>query len=149
VPDPTGDADQALAPVVTVVVSAVLTVLLSVWAAFYSPLRAGTVPLPVSLLALAGLLRLGVLAGRAVGWPAAALLALLWTAVTLPLSVPRREGDLVVQGLYGTGLVGTLYLLGGIVGWVVVVGAAAGRGAGARPGWTPAAPAGRVPAPPH
>ena len=118
------------------VAAAVLTLLLSVWAAFLVPLRIGTAPVPVSLVLLAAVLLLGVLAGRAVGWAGALLLGLLWAGVTVPLSVPRAEGDLVVQGYYGSSLVGMLYLFGGVLGWAAVVSGAARR-------TTPRAPAGR------
>lgn len=131
------DAQDALPSWVVVAVTAVLTALLSVWAAFLVPLRIGTVPVPVSLLLLASMAVLGVLAGRAAGWRAALLLALVWTCVTLPLALIRREGDLVVQGIYGSTLVGTLYLFGGTVLWAAVTSAAHRRGRFEAAGATP------------
>jgi hypothetical protein len=127
--------DQVSVPLV-LVATAVLTFLLSVWAAFLVPLRIGTVPVPVSLVLLASVLVLGVLAGRSAGWPGALLLALLWAGITVPLALRRPEGDLVVQGYYGSSLVGVLYLFGGFVGWAAVISRAVHR-------TSPPAPAGR------
>jgi len=121
---------------VVLAVTVVLTLLLSLWAAFLVPLRIGTAPLPVSLVLLATVLVLGVLAGRSAGWPGALLLAALWAGINVPLSIPRPEGDLVVPGFYGSSLVGLLYQFGGILGWVAVVNGAARRA-------TPSAPTGR------
>ncbi len=126
------DDDARLPAVVVVVVASVLTALLAVWAAFLVPLRVGTIPLPVSLTLLVAVLALGMLAGRAAGWLGALGPTVAWFVVTLPLSTPRREGDLIIQG----STIGTLYLLLGTLGWGLVVAAAAVR----RPAATPADP---------
>lgn len=73
---------------------------------FLVPLRAGSVPLPVSVpLAAVGNVVLARLAGRLTGRAVLAVVPpVLWLAVVLVLSAPRAEGDLVVPGT-GTGLV--------------------------------------------
>jgi hypothetical protein len=80
---------------------------------FLVPLRAGTVPLPVSVpLAIAGNVVLARLAGELTGRPLlGALPPVLWLVVVLVLAVPRAEGDLVVPGT----LTGLVFLFGGAV----------------------------------
>ena len=92
---------------------AVAAVGLSVMESFLVPLRAGTVPLPLSvLLAVLGNVLLCRLGGR---WTestvGAAVPAVLWLVTVVVLSLPRPEGDLVVPGT----LMGLVFLFAGAV----------------------------------
>jgi hypothetical protein len=118
----------------------VLTVLLCVWAAFYVPLRLGTVRLPVSLLvAGVGNVLLGRAGGRLLGTPGVLVPGLLWLGLAVTLGSTRTEGDLVVPG----DVVGTLFLAVGALGFAVAYGMTTVRLAGAAV--TPAATPAQVP----
>jgi hypothetical protein len=97
----------------------VLTVLLCVWAAFYVPLRIGSVRVPVSLLvAGVGNALLGRAGGQLLGTPGVLVPGLLWLGLAVLLGSRRTEGDLVVTG----DLVGTLFLAVGALGFAVAYG---------------------------
>jgi hypothetical protein len=119
-------AEQPLPVRLVVAGAVVLTLLLSVWAAFLVPVRAGSVPVPVWLLPLAVMLALGAAAGRRAGMTGALLPALTWLVSSgLLLGTKRAEGDLVVPPTVS----GVAYLFGGMVLWAVVVVRAARVGA--------------------
>lgn len=86
---------------------------LAVLECFLVPLRAGTVPLPLSVpLAMAGNVVLARLAGGLTGRPVVGVLPpVLWLAVVLVLAAPRAEGDLIVPGT----LTGLVFLFAGAV----------------------------------
>ena len=107
---------------------AVLAVVAAAWLAlvevFWLPLRAGAVPVPLSVLAaVAGNLLLVGLAHRLSGSRLVAVLpALVWLAVALAATVRRPEGDLVLIGTGVTGAVGLAFLLCGVVAAAFAVG---------------------------
>jgi len=92
--------------------------------AFWLPLRAGAVPIPLSVLAaVAGNLLLVPLAHRLSGSRAVAVLpGVVWLAVALGATVRRPEGDLVLVGGGVTGGVGLAFLLFGVVAAAFAVG---------------------------
>ncbi|WP_309229478.1 MULTISPECIES: hypothetical protein [unclassified Blastococcus] len=116
---------------------AVLAVVVGGWLAlvevFWLPLRAGAVPVPVSVLAaVVGNLLLVQLFHRLSGSRLVAVVpALVWLVVALAATIRRPEGDLVLIGSGVTGWVGMAFLLLG----VVAAAFAAGRvlAAGVRP----------------
>jgi hypothetical protein len=96
-----------------------LTLLLAVWGAFLVPLKAGTIPVPVSwVVAGVGNAALGLAAGRLYARQGVLGTGVLWLAVALTLGTKRDEGDLVVPG----DVVGLLFLLIGAVGSAVAYG---------------------------
>ncbi|SOC46857.1 hypothetical protein SAMN05660748_0487 [Blastococcus aggregatus] len=115
----------------------VLAVAAGAWLAlvevFWLPLKAGVVPVPLSVLAaVVGNLLLVRLAHRLSGSRVVAVLpALVWLVVALAAMVRRPEGDLVLVGTGVTGWVGMAFLLLG----VLAAAFAAGRvlAAGVRP----------------
>lgn len=111
-------AEPPLPVPLVLAVAVLLTLLLSVWAAFLVPVRIGAVPVPVWLLPAAGMLAVGLAAGRRAGLPGALLPAITWLLSSgLAFGTKRAEGDLVVPPT----LSGLLYLYGGMVLWAVVV----------------------------
>jgi hypothetical protein len=124
---------------------AVLAVLVAGWLAlvevFWLPLRAGTVLLPVSVLAAAvGNPLLVGLAHRLSGSRLVAVLpALTWAVVAFAASTPRAEGDIVLVGGGALGVVGLVFLGLGVVSAAVAVGRVA---AGARRGGRAVSPPG-------
>jgi hypothetical protein len=121
--------DPAAVRVAAGALIAVLAVALALVEAFLVPLRAGTVPLPVSVpLAMAGNILLAKLAARQTGsiaWGAAP--PVLWLAVVVVLSLPRAEGDLIVPGT----LTGLVFLFAGAVAGAYGVASEVTRRAGA------------------
>jgi hypothetical protein len=121
--------------------AALLVVVLAAWLAlvevFWLPLAVGGVPVPLSVVAaVVGNLLLVRLAHRWSGSRAVAVLpALVWLVVALAAMVRRPEGDLVLVGTGRTGVVGTAFLLCG----VVAAAFAAGRVLAARPDVRPPA----------
>ena len=139
---PDGD-ERPLPAGVVVAVVLWLTLLLSVWGAFLSPFRVGSVLVPLWLVPLAVMIALAWAAARRAGLWGALAPALLWLTITYPVfGVQRPEGDLVVPATTA----GYAYLFGGAVPWLVVVArASADKRAGrpARAAATPAEPARR------
>jgi hypothetical protein len=92
--------------------------------AFWLPLRAGAVPIPLSVLAaVAGNLLLVPLAYRLSGSRAVAVLpGVVWLVVALGATVRRPEGDLVLVGAGVTGAVGLAFLVCGVVAAAFAVG---------------------------
>ena len=107
---------------------AVVAVAAAAWLAlveaFWLPLRAGAVPVPLSVLAaVAGNLLLVPLAHRLSGSRAVAVLpGVVWLVVALGATVRRAEGDLVLVGGGVTGGVGLAFLLCGVVAAALAVG---------------------------
>jgi hypothetical protein len=116
-------ADPALDPLVLRVVAGILVTVaaigLAVIEAFLVPLRAGSVRLPICVpLAVFGNILLARLALRQTGSIlAAGLQPVVWLVTVLVLSLPRAEGDVIVEGTV-TGLV---FLFGGAVGGAYAV----------------------------
>jgi hypothetical protein len=121
---------------------AVLAVVLSAWLAvtevFWLPLRAGRVPVPLSVLAaVAGnLLLVGAARRRSRSRVVGVLPAVVWVVVVVAASMPRPEGDLVITGGGVAGGVNLAFLLLGVVAAAFAVGRVL------------AAPRGRTPGPP-
>ena len=92
--------------------------------AFWLPLRAGAVPIPLSVLAaVTGNLLLVPLAHRLSGSRAVAVLpGVVWLVVALGATVRRPEGDLVLVGGGATGAVGLAFLVCGVVAAAFAVG---------------------------
>jgi len=108
----------------------VLTLLLSVWAAFLVPVRIHGFPVPFWLLPLAAMLGLALAAARRAGTGAAVLLGGLWGAVNVfGFGTTRTEGDLVVPGTPS----GYAYLFGGFALWLAVIARAASAQGPVRP----------------
>jgi hypothetical protein len=86
---------------------------LAVVECFLVPLRIGSVPFPITiLLAVAGNIVLAKLSARQTGSIAgAAVPPVLWLVVVIVLSLPRAEGDLIVEG----SLTGLVFLFAGAV----------------------------------
>ena len=122
--------------------SAVLVVVAAAWLAlvevFWLPLKAGVVPVPLSVLAaVAGNLLLVRLAHRLSGSRVVAVLpAVVWLVVALAAMVRRPEGDLVLAGSGATGTVGLAFLLLGVLAAAFAAGrvlaAPAGQDGGTR-----------------
>jgi hypothetical protein len=96
------------------VVASVAAFVLAIVCAFYTPLRVGTVLVPVSLVlvvvGLAGILRF---THWVTGRPAVSLIpGAVWLVVSLVLSARTTEGDLV---LISSNWVATAYLIAGCV----------------------------------
>lgn len=112
---------------------AVAAVVVGAWLAlvevFWLPLRAGGVPLPLSVLAAAaGNLLLVGLAHRLSGSRAVAVLpAVAWLVVALAAMVPRSEGDLVMIGSGALGVISLAFLLFGTLGAAFAYGRVLGR----------------------
>jgi hypothetical protein len=106
----------------------VLGVVLAGWLAvvevFWLPLRVGGLLVPVSVVAaVAGNLLLIDLVHRRTGSRVGALLpALTWVVGAVAASLRRPEGDLLLVGSGGLGMVGIAFLLGGFVAAAVGVG---------------------------
>ncbi len=117
-----------IARVLAVAGWAVLVVVVAGWLAlvevFWLPLKVGTVPVPVSVLAaVVGNLMLVRLAHRLSGSRAVAVLpALVWLVVALSATTRRPEGDLVLIGTGVTGVVGIAFLLLGVLAAAFAVG---------------------------
>ncbi|RBY77085.1 hypothetical protein DQ239_12520 [Blastococcus sp. TF02-09] len=92
--------------------------------AFWLPLRAGAVPVPLSVVAaVAGNLLLVPLAHRLSGSRAVAVLpGVVWLVVALGATVQRPEGDLVLTGGGATGAVGLAFLVCGVLAAAFAVG---------------------------
>jgi hypothetical protein len=92
--------------------------------AFWLPLRAGAVPIPLSVLAaVAGNLLLVPLAHRLSGSRVVAVLpGVVWLVVALGATVRRPEGDLVLAGGGVTGAVGLAFLVCGVIAAAFAVG---------------------------
>jgi hypothetical protein len=107
---------------------AVVAVAVAAWLAlaeaFWLPLRAGAVPIPLSVLAaVAGNLLLVPLAHRLSGSRAVAVLpGVVWLVVALGATVRRPEGDLVLVGGGVTGAVGLAFLVCGVIAAAFAVG---------------------------
>jgi hypothetical protein len=111
--EPVPYRDPMVLRVVAGVLIAVAAVALAVLECFLVPLRIGSVPFPiVVLLALAGNVLLPRLAARQTGsLVGAAVPPVLWLVVVIVLSLPRAEGDLIVEG----SLTGLVFLFAGAV----------------------------------
>jgi hypothetical protein len=109
---------------------------------FWLPLRVGGVLVPVSVAAaVAGNLLLVDQAFRRSGSRVVALLpALTWAVVAIGAAIRRPEGDLVLVGGGGLGLVGLAFLLCGVVAASFAVARVLGR-ASARAAPVPVRPA--------
>lgn len=107
---------------------ALLVVVAAAWLAlveaFWLPLRAGAVPIPLSVpAAVVGNLLLVPLAYRLSGSRAVAVLpAVVWLVVALGATVRRPEGDLVLVGGGVTGAVGLAFLVCGVIAAAFAVG---------------------------
>jgi hypothetical protein len=107
---------------------AVLAVVLAGWLAvvevFWLPLRAGSVPLPVSVLAaVAGnLLLVSSAHRRSRSRVVAVLPAVVWLVVAVAASMRRPEGDLLLTGGGVSGGVNLAFLLLGVVSAALAVG---------------------------
>jgi hypothetical protein len=124
-----------------VVVPAFLALVEVLWL----PLRAGAVPLPVSVLAaVVGNPLLVALAFRLSGSRlVAALPAAAWLAVVLRASVPRPEGDLLLVGSGTLGVLTLVFIGLGLVSAMVGLGRVLGTAArGRRAGGAVTAPSG-------
>jgi hypothetical protein len=122
---------------------AVLAVVLSAWLAvtevFWLPLRAGQVPVPLSVLAavVGNLLLVGAAHRRSRSRVVGVLPAAVWVVVVVAGSMPRPEGDLVITGGGLAGAVNLGFLLLGVVAAAFAVGrvlSAPRRKAAAHPG---------------
>jgi hypothetical protein len=128
---------------------AVLAVVVAAWLAlveiFWLPMRVGVVLVPVSvLMAVIGNVLLVDQAHRLSGSRVVAVLpGLTWGVVAVGGMTRRPEGDLVLTGGGGTGLVNLLFLLLGVTAAAVAVGRAL-AGPPRRPLRSPAV---RAPAP--
>jgi hypothetical protein len=119
--------------VAAVVVPAFLALVEVLWL----PLRAGPVPLPVSVVAaVVGNPLLVTLAHRLSGSRLVAVLpSAAWLAVVLRASVPRPEGDLLLVGGGTLGVLTLVFLGLGLVAAMVGLGRVLGSAArGRRPG---------------
>jgi hypothetical protein len=126
---------------VAVVVPAFLALVEVLWL----PLRAGSVVLPVSVLAaVVGNPLLVALAFRLSGSRlVAALPAAAWLAVVLRASVPRPEGDLLLVGSGTLGVLTLVFIGLGLVSAMVGLGRVLGTAArGRRAGGAVRAPSG-------
>jgi hypothetical protein len=105
--------DLTLCAVLAVLVAASLAVV----EVFWLPLRVGGLLVPVSVVAaVGGNLLLVELAYRGSGSRLVAVLpALTWVVVAVGSSLRRPEGDLVLIGTGGLGVVGMAFLLLGVV----------------------------------
>jgi hypothetical protein len=106
-------SDPLVLRVLAGVLIAVTAAGLAVVECFLVPLRIGSVPFPITiLLAVAGNIALAKLAARQTGSIAgAAVPPVLWLLVVIVLSLPRAEGDLIVEG----SLTGLVFLFAGAV----------------------------------
>jgi Family of unknown function (DUF6113) len=122
---PVPDRDPVVLRVLAGVLVAVAAVALAVLECFLVPLRIGSVPFPIAVpLALAGNILLARLAGRQTGsLVGAAVPPVLWLAVVIVLSLPRAEGDLIVEG----SVTGLVFLFAGAVAGAYGVAAEVGR----------------------
>jgi hypothetical protein len=113
--------------VAAVVVPAFLALVEVLWL----PLRAGPVPLPVSVLAaVVGNPLLVVLAHRLSGSRGVAVLpAAVWVVVAFRASIPRPEGDLLLVGVGTLGVLTPVFLGLGVVSAAVAVGRVLGSSA--------------------
>jgi hypothetical protein len=119
-------------------------VLVSGWLAvvevFWLPLRIGGVLLPLSVVgAVVGNLAIGAAARRLSGSGTAAVLAAVaWLVVVVAAMIPRTEGDLLIVGGGGAGIVNVVFLMAGVVsaayatGRALVTGRAGSGSGGAR-----------------
>jgi hypothetical protein len=111
-----------------------LAVLVSGWLAvvevFWLPLRIGGVLLPLSVIgAVAGNLAVGTAARRLSGSGTAAVLAAVtWLVVVVAAMIPRPEGDLLIVGGGGTGIVSIVFLMAGVVSAAYATGRALATG---------------------
>lgn len=112
-PAPAAAPDPLVLRIVAVLLITVATVGLAVIEAFLVPLRIGSVPFPLCVvLAVAGNMVLTRLAARQAGTiVAGALQPAFWLVTVLVLSLPRPEGDVIVQGT----LTGLVFLFSGVV----------------------------------
>jgi hypothetical protein len=128
---------------------AVVVVVAAAWLAlveaFWLPLRAGAVPVPLSVLAaVAGNLLLVRLAHRLTGSRAVAVLpGVVWLVIALGATVRRPEGDLVLVGGGVTGAVGLAFLVCGVIAAAFAAGQVLGGGRRAPTSATARASAGR------
>jgi hypothetical protein len=106
-------SDPLVLRVLAGVLIAVTAAGLAVVECFLVPLRIGSVPFPITiLLAVAGNIVLAKLSARQTGSIAgAAVPPVLWLLVVIVLSLPRPEGDLIVEG----SLTGLVFLFAGAV----------------------------------
>jgi hypothetical protein len=131
------------------VAGAVGVIAVAVWLAvvevFWLPLRVGGVLVPVSVVAaVVGNLLLTWLAFRLTGSRlVAALPALTWGGVVLAAMGRRPEGDLIISGGGGLGVVGLAFLLLGVTAAALAVGGVLGSASRRRPVAAPGPPAGR------
>ena len=111
-----------------------VAVLVSGWLAvvevFWLPLRIGGVLLPLSVVgAVAGNLAIGTAARRLSGsGTAAVVVAVTWLVVVVAAMIPRTEGDLVIVGGGGTGIVSVVFLMAGVVSAAYATGRALATG---------------------
>jgi hypothetical protein len=113
---------------------ALTTVVVSVWLAlvevFWLPLRVAGVLVPLSIVvAVIGNLLLPAAALRLSGSRLVAVLpALTWLVVALAGMVRRREGDLLLSGVGGLGVVSLAFLMLGVLAAAFSVGRVLGGG---------------------
>ena len=99
----------------------IVVVLVSGWAAlvevFWLPLRIGSVLVPLSIVgAVVGNLMLTAAAHRLSGSRVVAVLpAVVWLVVAVSAMIRRPEGDVVLTGGGGTGVVNLAFLLLGVM----------------------------------
>ena len=106
-----------------------LAVLLALWGAFLVPFRLGGALVPVAwAVALLGNLALGRAGARLAGTTGALVPGLVWLGLVFVLSSRRTEGDVVVPGT----LVGTGFLLTGVLASAVAYGLAVVRPSGSQ-----------------
>ena len=109
-------------------------VLVSAWLAvvevFWLPLRIGGVLVPLSGVgAVAGNLAIGTAAHRLSRSGAPAVVAAVtWLVVVVAAMIPRPEGDLLIVGGGGTGIVSVVFLMAGVVSAAYATGRALATG---------------------
>ncbi len=112
-PAPRAAPDPLVLRIVAGLLVSVAAVGLAVIEAFLVPLRIGSVRFPLCVpLAMAGNVLLTRLAARQTGSiVVGALQPALWLVTVIVLSLPRAEGDVIVQG----SLTGLVFLFAGVV----------------------------------
>jgi hypothetical protein len=105
------------APLLWAVVFVVAAAWLALVEVFWTPLRIGLVPLPLSVLAaIGGNLLLVSWAYRLSGSRVVAVLpAVVWVAVAGGAAIRRPEGDLLITGGGAAGIVNLAFLLCGVL----------------------------------
>jgi hypothetical protein len=120
----TGPGRRRATPLLWAVVFVVAAVWLALVEVFWTPLRIGLVPVPLSVVAaVAGNLLLVGGAFRLTGSRVVAVLpAVAWLAVAVGAAIRRPEGDLLLTGGGAAGYVNLAFLLLGVLAAAFAVG---------------------------